>query len=252
MPIMILTVLIQLGLVVHAMKTGRPTYWIFILLIMPGIGAAAYFIIELLPELTSGPGARRAARGLRRTFNPGADLKQRQLEHKMSGSVDAARRLAQELTENGQYAEAIEHYESALTGIYEHDPDLMLGLAQAQFASDDAEACKQTLDVLKDKNPDYRSPDGHLLFARALEQCGDLEDAENEYAAVAAYYPGAEARVRYAQLLERVDKIELAREEFTDIVTAAEMAPAHFQRVQKKWISEARSGAAGLASSDPT
>jgi hypothetical protein len=252
MPIMILTVLIQIGLVVHAMKTGRPTYWIFILLIMPGIGAAAYFIIELLPELTSGPGARRAARGLRRTFNPGADLKQRQLEHKMSGSVDAARHLAQELTENGQYAEAIEHYKSALTGIYEHDPDLMLGLAQAQFASDDAEACKQTLDVLKDKNPDYRSPDGHLLFARALEQCGDLEYAETEYAAVAAYYPGAEARVRYAQLLERADKIELAREEFTDIVTAAEMAPAHFQRVQKKWISEARSGAARLASSDPT
>jgi hypothetical protein len=252
MPIMILTVLIQIGLVVHAMKTGRPTYWIFILLIMPGIGAAAYFIVELLPELTSGPGARRAARGLRKAFNPGADLKQRQLEHKMSGSVDAARRLAQELTENGQYADAIEHYKSALTGIYEHDPDLMLGLAQAQFASDDAEACKQTLDVLKDKNPDYRSPDGHLLFARALEQCGDLEDAEKEYAAVTAYYPGAEARVRYAQLLEEANKIDLAREEFTDIVAAAEMAPAHFQRVQKKWISEARSGATRLASSDPT
>ena len=251
MPIIILTVLVQIALVVHVMKTGRPTYWIFILLIMPGIGAAAYFIVELLPELTSGPGARRAARGFRKTFSPGADLKQRQLEHKMSGSVDAARHLAQELAENGQYAEAIGHYESALTGIYEHDPDLMLGLAQAQFANDDAESCKRTLDVLKDKNPDYRSPDGHLLFARALEQCNELEYAETEYAAAAAYYPGAEARVRYAQLLERVEKIDLAREEFLDIISAAEMAPSHFQKVQKKWISEAKSGAERLAKSDP-
>jgi hypothetical protein len=246
MPILILTVLVQIALIVHVLRTGRAVYWIFIILMMPGIGSAAYFIVELLPELTNSMGGRRAARGLRKAISPGADLRQRQLEHRMSGSVDAARHLAQELIENGRYADAIEHYQSALTGLYEHDPDLMLGLAQAQFGNGDAKACKETLDALKDTNPDYRSPEGHLLFARALEQCDDLDNAEAEYATVATYYPGVEARVRYAQLLERVDKIELARKEYEDIVAAAELAPAHFRKMQKQWIATAKSGVSRL------
>lgn len=246
MPLLILSVLVQLALVVHVMKTGRATYWIFILLMMPGIGAAAYFIVELLPELTNSRGGRRAAHGLKKALNPGAELRQRQREHKLSGSVDAARHLAQELIDNGRYADAIEYYQSAMTGIYEHDPDLMLGLAQAQFGSGDAESSKQTLDMLQDKNPDYRSADGHLLFARALEQCGDANEAEKEYAAVAKYYPGAEARVRYAQLLEKLGKTDLARAEYADIVTAAELAPRHFRAAQKDWIATAKSGVSRL------
>jgi hypothetical protein len=246
MPIVILTVLVQIALIVHVMRTGRAIYWIFIILMVPGIGSVAYFIVELLPDLSNSMGGRRAAHGIRKAINPGADLRQRQLEHQMSGSVDAARHLAQELIENGRYADAIEHFQSALTGIYEHDPDLMLGLAQAQFGNGDAKSCKETLDELKETNPDYRSPEGHLLFARALEQCDDLDKAETEYAAIAPYYPGAEARVRYAQLLERVEKIELARKEYAEIVAAAEMAPAHFRKVQKKWIAEARSGVSRL------
>jgi hypothetical protein len=48
----------------------------------------------------------------------------------------------------GNFAEAIEHYEKALTGLYEDDPDLLLGLAQAQFANADYEKSKQTLEGL--------------------------------------------------------------------------------------------------------
>lgn len=247
MPLLILTALVQIALVVHAMRTSRSTYWIFILLMLPGIGAAAYIIVELLPELTNSFSARRAVRGVTRAINPGADLRQRQREHQLSGSVDAARHLAQELVENGRYADAIEYYLSAMNGIYEHDPDLMLGLARAQFGNGDAATCKQTLDLLKKTNPDYRSADGHLLFARALEQCGELEKAEQEYAAIAAYYAGAEARVRYAQLLEHIEKTEQARKEYADIVTAAELAPRHFRKAQKKWIVTAKSALARLS-----
>ncbi len=246
MLLLVLTVIVQIALIVHVMRTGRAMYWIFILLFMPGIGAAAYFIVELLPELSSSTGGKRAARGLKKMISPGADLRQRELEHKMSGSVDAARHLAQELIENGRYADAIQHYRSTLTGIYEHDPDLMLGLAQAEFANDDAESSKQTLGLLMEKNPDYRSPEGHLLFARALEACDDLDRAEEEYAAVATYFPGAEARVRYAQLLERAGKLVLAKQEYVDIVAAAEMAPSHFRRVQKQWIALAKTGVSKL------
>ena len=247
MPLLILTAIVQIALIVHAMRTGRATYWVFVLLFMPGIGAAAYFIVELLPDIANSFAARRTMRGVRKTLNPGGELRRRELEHRLSGSVDATRHLADELIEQGRFAEAVDHYRAALTGLYEHDPDLLLGLAQAEFFNGNMTACKETLESLREHNPDYRSSEGHLLYARALQECGELQSAEQEFAAVAAYYSGAEARVRYAQLLEQVGRVAEAHSEYTDILSAAKLAPRHFKNAQKAWLGEARSALARLS-----
>ncbi|MDH4047061.1 MAG: tetratricopeptide repeat protein [Gammaproteobacteria bacterium] len=247
MPLLILSVIVQIALVVHVMRTGRAVYWIYLIVFVPMIGSIAYLIVELLPELSGNPQARGALRSIRKKLDPEADIRQHQRMHKLSGSVDAARHLAGELTASGRYEEAIRHYEAALTGLYEHDPDLMLGLAQARFGNGDFAKARETLDVLIEKNPDFRSAEGHLLYARSVEQCGDLHKAEEEYRAVAAYYPGAEAKVRFAQLLERQGKPAEALAEYEDIVTSAELAPRHYRKAQKTWIAEASSGAKRLS-----
>ena len=247
MPIIVVTYLVQIGLIVHVLRTGRNTYWIFILLIAPGIGGLAYLIVELLPDLMNNRRARSAVRGVTKTLNPGADLRQRQREHKLSGSVDATRHLAGELLESGHYAEAIEHYESALTGLYETDPDLLLGLAIAQFQDEKFAEARQTLDRLIEKNPDFKSPDGHLLYARTVEACGDDKKALDEYKTVADYYAGAEARLRYGLILEKLGNSEAALAEFEEINTAAATAPRHYRKAQREWINQAKSGVKRLA-----
>jgi hypothetical protein len=241
-----LSVIIQVALIVHVLRTGRPYYWVFIILI-PGIGALAYIIAELLPDFFGSMHGQRALRGVKKTLNPGADLRQREREHKMSGSVDAARRLADELMESGQLQQAIVHYENTLTGLYENDPDLLLGLATAQFRNDRFEDARQTLDRLIDHNPDFRSADGHLIYARATEACGDDEKALEEYTAVAAYYAGAEARIRYGLFLEKRGDESGALEQYEDIVATAELAPRHYRNAQRAWIVEARNGIKRLA-----
>ena len=44
------------------------------------------------------------------------------------------------------------HYKNILTGIYREDPDLLLGLAEAQFANQAYDECIITLDFLREKN----------------------------------------------------------------------------------------------------
>lgn len=239
--------LLQIALIVHVLRTGRNMYWVLILIIAPGIGGLAYLIVELLPDITNSWRTRRAIRGVTRALDPGAGLRRRQRQHKLSGSVDAARHLAGELVAGGRYTEAIEHYESALTGLYEHDPDLMLGLATAQFGDRRFEEARNTLDLLAERNPDYKSPQGHLLHARATEACGDDERALEEYKAVAAYFAGAEARVRYGQILERLGDAEAARAEYEEIVNTAELAPRHYRKAQREWIRRAKDGLKRLA-----
>ena len=103
------------------------------------------------------------------------------------------------------------------------------------------------MELLIEKNPNFRSPEGHMLFARAVEACGDDEKALDEYEAVASYYAGAEARLRYGLILERLGNEEAAQAEYKEIVTAADLAPPHYRKAQREWIGEAKKGIKRLA-----
>ena len=244
----LLAIAVQIGLIVHVFRTGRPIYWAFILFFFPLIGSLAYFFIELLPDLQGNPRARNAMRGLRQTIDPGGGVRRLEKQHQLAGSIDSARHLANELIANGRFEEAISHYEGALTGMYEHDPDLLLGLAEAQFGNNAFADSKTTLERLTAENPDFKSAEGHLLYARALEKCGDTGNALDEYKAVSAYFAGAEARCRYASLLESQGRTEEALALYKDIIVSADVAPRHYRQAQKTWINRARDGVKRLGS----
>ena len=81
------------------------------------------------------------------------------------------------------------------------EPAYALGKAQAQFGLNRPADALATLDDLKERWPDFESAEGHLLYARSLAEVGRVDEALDEYHALAAYFPGAEARVRYGMLL---------------------------------------------------
>jgi hypothetical protein len=238
--VFILSIAIQAGLIVHVIKTGRSLLWIWAIALLPPFGPIAYIVVELLPELFGGRTARRAKTGMRRMLDPDHDLRRASAEVEISGNVDARRRLGEELLDRQQYAAAIEVFEGGLKGIFEHEPTLLLGLARAQFAKDEFAAARASLERLIRNNPDFKSTDGHLLYARTLDAQGALDEAEHEYAAVAPAYPGAEARLRYALLLKRRGKIEEARRIFKDLLDGAKLGPAHYRRAQAEWLDRAR------------
>jgi len=68
MPILgLLGTLLYFGCIFHAIKTGRINYWLMILIFLPGIGSAAYLLLEVLPEMRNS----RAARLSRALFGRG-------------------------------------------------------------------------------------------------------------------------------------------------------------------------------------
>lgn len=236
-----LSYIVNIMLIVHALKTGRQYYWIFIIM-TPVIGPIAYVLVELLPELSNDYRAKRAFRGIKRTLDPGADLRRHQKQNKLSGSVDAKRHLAAELVAASRFDEAIDHYRKALTGLYEWDPEMMLGLAQAYFGAGHFDQTKITLDQLIEHNPEFKSPDGHLLYARSVEASGDIDAALEEYEAVSGTYPGLEAKIRYANLLEENGHPDKAKAAYDEALTTADLSPKFFKNAQKRWINAARDG----------
>jgi len=241
MVLLILLYVIQALLIVHVIKTGRNQLWIWVLLLLPaGIGALVYLAVEIIPELLRSRGAQRTARGFRKALDPDADLRRYQSEVQLAGNVASRQRYAEELLRHERYDEAIAQYREALTGLYQHDPNLMLGLAQAQFGKGEASASRTTLDELIRLNPDFRSPSGHLLYARALAAEGNVQKALEEYQVLASSYPGAEAAVRYAQLLQAEGRTEEARKVARELLEQARIAPGHYRRAQRAWLEAAQ------------
>jgi hypothetical protein len=237
----IISIILQVLFIVHVIKTGRNTMWIWVLII-PAIavpGMIAYVAVEILPGLFRSRTAQRTARGMRNVLDPHADLRKYEDAARVGGNVASLQRYAEELTRQGRYDDAIAEFRKALTGLYEHDPNLLLGVARAQFGKGDAAAARATLDDLIRLNPDFKSPEGHLLYARALETEGNADRALEEYKILAPSYPGAEAAVRYAQLLNAQGQQDEARRVVKDLLEGARIAPAHYRRAQKTWLDQA-------------
>ena len=238
--ISILSILIQVCLIVHVIKTGRNMIWILALGLLPLVGSIAYVVVEILPEFLGGRTARRAKSGMQRMMDPDRDLRRATAEVEISGNVDARRRLAEELLERGQFDAAAEVYQGGLKGIFEHDPTLLVGLARAQFGRQSFSEARATLERLTLHNPEFKSADAQLLSARTLEAQNALEEAEQAYAALAPGFPGAEARLRYGLLLKRRGKSAEANQLLKDLLDGAKLGPAHYRRAQAEWLDRAR------------
>jgi hypothetical protein len=236
MPFYLLSIAIQVIAAVHVLRTGRDMRWLLAIVFLPVVGSLVYLFVEVLPSLNQNPTARRAMRRARTALDPNRGVREGELDYERSQNVETAARLADELTHAGRHDEAIRICTEARTGLFEDDPKILLALANAQFAAGRFTDVLATLDYLRDKNPSFRSPDGHLVYARALEESGDTKRALAEFDALAGYYPGAEARVRQALLHKKLGDTERAKELFAAVLKDARIAPKHFRRSQREWI----------------
>jgi hypothetical protein len=236
----LLYLIIAVGLAVHAMKTGRPFWWLYILLFVPFIGSLAYIAIELIPAMFQTRGAQRVRSDIGTMLDPNKDWRERVRQAELVDSVDAKRALAEECEKRGLWDDAIRLYKSAATGIFTDDPAVLAGLARAQLGSGDAQACLDTLNKLQEVQPNLRNQEAHLLLARALEATGHTNEALQEYEAVSRYYAGFEARSRFALLLLKQGRAQQARDLFQEVVRASKARPVVVTPADKEWIRVAK------------
>lgn len=144
------------------------------------------------------------------------------------------------ISPKASYREAADLCESALRGLYRGDPPLMLGLALAQYGLGQPLRTPQTLEALIAANPTFRSHEGHLLYARAVNGIADTGAALHEYEAMIDTFAGAEARVRYALLLKRLGRNADAAAQLTPVLKRSEASPCYYQRAQREWLESAR------------
>lgn len=236
----LLMLFIQIGFAIHALKRGHPIFWVFLIVFVPLIGCILYVVMVMLPELGQSRAAAQGTKALRKALDPGKELRERREALERSDTVGTRVALAQAYMKQRMFDEAIPLYENSLVGMYQSDPELLLGLATALVESKRFQCAGEVLDSLYAQNPDYAHPNAHLLYARVLDEMGETDRALEEYARLLESLGGPEVKCRYGLLLKKAGRDAEARPLFEDIVRDARGGSKHSRQLNREWVEIAR------------
>ena len=240
MPILAgLVILIQFCFAFHALKTGRPYWWLFVIMAFPVMGCVIYYFVEVFPGSREHRSAHKAARKLAKALQPDADLKRRAEELEICGSTDNRMALAEECMNHQMHAEAIKLYESCLTGAFQNDGAVLFGLARAAVEQRDWDKAAAALARLKADAPKTRPLDVRLLEARVLEGRGENDAALAAYRDLIPAFVGLEARYRYGAFLARLGQHEAASHMFNEVIKHSQRFASSVEDEQR-WAAAAR------------
>ncbi len=150
----IIIAIIDIALIVHAAKTGRFSPWGFIILFLPGIGALAYVVVELLPAWFGSQKVQRARAQFAGAMDPTRRYRQLRDDLELVDTIANRAALAEECLALGKYDEALGHYDRVLAQPLGEEPAFMLGKARAEFNLGAVDVAIATLEELKRRWPD--------------------------------------------------------------------------------------------------
>ena len=226
-PSLILSVI----LCIHVVRTNQPMYWLWIILVIPWLGAIIYLIAVVLPSLTGGSTARLMGRTARDTLDPHRDYRAAKAAYDDIPTVQNQMRLAKAAADLGRHDEAEALYAKATQGVHAEDPTLLLGRASCLIELGRAAEALPLLDAL---GPDP-TPAASLAAGRAYEALGRVREADDAYQSAAGRLPGLEALGRYGAFLARHGRPDEARETIADMDRRIAKANPQFRKEGRAW-----------------
>ncbi|MGL4667073.1 MAG: tetratricopeptide repeat protein [Saezia sp.] len=224
----------------HVVKTGQDKYWLYLIILAPGIGCLVYALAIMLPSMSKSHQGKKTIRAIQKTIDPRRNIRALQDELTLRDTPQLREHLGNEYFALEQYDEAIAEYKKSLVGPNQGNPDTLLKLAHAYFDNGAYDQCLQSLTTLLELNPSYESQEGHLLQAQAQQQKGDFRAAEATYKQVTGYYSGPQAHLCYAKMLHEQQRYKDAKTQLDEILSYARIAPKHYKRFHKECLAEAK------------
>jgi len=230
-----LVLILQAFCVYHCVRKGNQQNWIWIIVFLPAIGCIIYLFTEVLKKRD----VSNIQAGVAQVVNPGGKIKQ--LEKKLQFSDTFTNRVALADAYMGakMYQQAVDLYESALTGVFADNEHAVKQLIEAYHYLDKyEEITKLAPRVVKTMN--FSQSAANLYYAFALEKTGQHHLAEKEYKEMNHRFSNFEARYHYGSLLLRHQRAEESLAVFQEMLDEGE----HMNRKElgngKVWISKAR------------
>lgn len=218
---------------IHALRTRRQTFWLFVLFSFPILGSIVYFVVEFLPQTRLERQARIAGRALHRALDPGREVRDARRDFDLTPTAHNQMRLAAALLDAGQAAEAAQQFDACLNGPFAGDPQVILGAARANLAHGQPAAAIALLEPLRNKQPNLRADEVGLELGRAYAASGRHVEAGELFEAMVERFGDLEARVELALWARANGQDAVAQRELIEIEQARKHMPKHSRELNQ-------------------
>jgi hypothetical protein len=221
---------------IHSYRRGTLGRWIFWLLFLPVVGSLYCLFSEVLNNKRSfvkpiNYGTKAVASG----------TNVRKLEEELRFTDTFANRikLADAYLAGGQTEKAIELYKASLTGAFAENEHVMQQLIVAYY---EQQQYAQIIPLAKKlyKLPQFARSKSHMLYAMALENLGQTEQAETEFKAMKGRYSNFEQRYQYGLFLMRAGRDDDAWQVFTDMLNEEQHLSPIERKSNRIWFSKTK------------
>ncbi|MCW7538423.1 hypothetical protein OOT46_11285 [Aquabacterium sp. A7-Y] len=225
--------LVALFFAVHAVRTGRQMYWLFILFSFPLLGSIVYFLVEYLPASRVERGVRNVTALAVRTLDPTRELREARQAFELSPTAQNHMRLAEALLDAGATAEAVQQFDLCLQGPFAKDPEIRFAAARARLANGEPVVAAQMLSGIRLEHPEFRVEALTLQLAQALARSGQADAARTEFAAAVNRFGSVDARAEYAIWAASVGDLQTARTLRQELEQAWKHWPRHARSLHR-------------------
>ena len=224
---------------VHAIRSGQPMYWLFVLFAFPLLGSVVYAFAIYLPQLRYTRGGMKAARTVQSFVDPHRELREASAEFDRTPTAYNRARLGAALLGKGEADEAIEHYRAAASGPYANDASFLEGLARAELAAGRPGDAAATFERLFVAHPQQQRGALAIAHAEALAGAGS-DRARAAFDAVVAQDASTEARYKYGAFLLSCGDDAGARRSFETVLLDAQRGHFHSRELNREWIAQSK------------
>lgn len=226
--------------VIHCLRKGGNTQkWIWLIVFLPFIGSIAYFFTEIIHVRDIRSFQAGMGNMMGTLINPAGRIKRMEENLRFADTFNNRVMLADVYMAVGRVDEAIELYESSLTGAFTENEHVLKQLIAAYFQKG---RYAEVLPIAKKiyGRPQFARSKEHILYARALEMAGNAQAAEQEFLKMRARFSNFEARYQYGLFLRRAGRESEARAVFEDIAGEASHLSSRERRDNRHWIVKAK------------
>ena len=231
-------ILFQVGMAVHVIRTGRPYWWLWLILGFPIIGSLAYLYFEVLPE-------RRLPSFQEIVWKLKGSAGRIQMLGEELEEVDTMNnrvRLAQELSLAKRYDAAATVLEEGMSAAHRDDAYVLYAYAEALINGGKFQQAAEVVGRMNLKDAKELGSRKELQMARICEGLGKAQEAEERYQALMPMYVGEAVRGYYAQFLVKANRVPEARELWTDIKRKYRKSGKIWRKSEKPWYLAAKEG----------
>lgn len=225
----------------HIWKTGRPFFWIFVIIFLPVIGCIIYIITQALQK----DDVNKIQQEITTIINPTKKITDLQAALDFSDTFQNRINLADALLEQKQFEPAIGHYQEALKGNFKNDSYVKMQLMQCYYALGRNQDLIQEAEPIK-AHPDFIKSPVSFYYAKALDSEGRPEDAQPYFDQIDRRYSNYNERVALVEHYIDSNRLEKAIEIVDEVLAEAATMGKESRRMHKIAIDKAQKLKQGL------